>query len=121
MYKGLAGGSRYENTAFASQKRNVSRRWASMSAPIVLLSCVKFKRGQRCRAGEMYTSPLFQKMMAYAKSLNPKRIFILSARYGLLSPDDSIEHYEQTLKNMKTAERRLWAERVIAVAPELQS
>jgi hypothetical protein len=27
----------------------------------------------------MYTSPLFQKMMAYAQSLKPQSIFILSA------------------------------------------
>ncbi len=67
-----------------------------MSAPIVLVSCVKTKQDRRCRAGDMYTSALFQKMMAYAQSLKPKRIFILSAKYGLLSPDDMIEPYEQT-------------------------
>ena len=57
----------------------------------------------------MYTSPLFQKMMAHARSLNPKRIFILSAKYGLLNPDDMIEPYEQTLKTMKLDERQRWA------------
>jgi len=35
--------------------------------------------------------------------LYPKRLFILSAKYGLLSPDDLIEPYELTLKKMKTA------------------
>jgi cytoplasmic iron level regulating protein YaaA (DUF328/UPF0246 family) len=53
-------------------------------------------------------------MMAYAESLRPKRIFILSAKYGLLTPDDIIEPYEQTLKRMKSAERRVWAERVVS-------
>ena len=61
----------------------------------------------------MYTSPLFQKGMAYAKMLNPKAIFILSAKYGLLKPNDTIEPYEQTLKAMKAGERRAWAKRVI--------
>ena len=89
-------------------------RGAPMSAPIVLVSCVKSKRDHRCRAGDMYTSALFQKMMAYAESLKPKRIFILSAKYGLLTPDDVIEPYEQTLKKMKTAERRSWAQKVIS-------
>lgn len=84
-----------------------------MSAPVVLLSCVKSKRARRCRAGDMYISPLFQKMMAYAESLRPKRIFILSAKYGLLAPDDEIEPYELTLKKMKTDERRRWAKDVI--------
>jgi hypothetical protein len=84
-----------------------------MSA-IVLLSCVKSKRDRPCKAGEMYTSPLFQKMMAYAQSLKPKSIFILSAKYGLLSTDTVIDPYEKTLKNMKTAERREWAQGVIS-------
>ncbi|HTV30261.1 MAG TPA: hypothetical protein VMF32_21095 [Xanthobacteraceae bacterium] len=85
-----------------------------MIAPVVLISCVKSKRAQRCRAGDMYTSPLFWKTMAYAQSLKPKSIFILSAKYGLLSPDDTIEPYEQTLKTMKTGERRAWAEAVLS-------
>jgi hypothetical protein len=87
---------------------------ARMSAPVVLLSCVKSKRDERCRACDMYTSPLFQKMMAYAESLRPKRTFILSAKHGLLCSDDLIEPYNLTLKKMKTAERRTWAEKVLA-------
>jgi hypothetical protein len=94
-----------------------SRLWADiegvMIAPVVLLSCVKLKRSHRCKAADMYTSPLFQKMMAYAHSLKPKSIFILSAKYGLLSPDDMIDPYEQTLKKMKSAERQQWAQRVV--------
>lgn len=85
---------------------------SSMSA-IVLVSCVKTKRNQQCKAKEMYTSPLFKKMMAYAQSLSPKSIFILSAKYGLLSPDKIIDPYEKTLKKMKSFERRQWAQVVI--------
>ena len=33
-------------------------------------------------------------------------VFILSAKYGLLSPDEVIDPYEQTLKNMRGEERR---------------
>ncbi|MHB8744327.1 MAG: DUF6884 domain-containing protein [Sulfuricaulis sp.] len=84
-----------------------------MSA-IVLLSCVKSKRDRPCKAEEMYTSPLFQKMMAYAQSLKPKSIFILSAQYGLLSTDTVINPYGQCLKNMNSAERRQWAQGVIS-------
>lgn len=81
--------------------------------PIVLISCVKSKRSHRCRAGDMYVSPLFQKMMAYAERLNPKGIFILSAKYGSLNPNDIIEPYEQTLKAMTAGERLAWAKNVI--------
>jgi cytoplasmic iron level regulating protein YaaA (DUF328/UPF0246 family) len=87
---------------------------SAVTAPIVLVSCVKSKRDHRCRAGDMYTSALFQKMMVYAQSLKPKQVYILSAKYGLLSPDEMIEPYELTLKTMKTAERRAWAQGVLS-------
>jgi cytoplasmic iron level regulating protein YaaA (DUF328/UPF0246 family) len=80
---------------------------------IVLISCVKSKLTKRCAACEMYTSPLFKKMMVYARRLQPKRIFILSAKYGLLDPTTLIEPYEQTLNKMSAAERRAWAKTVL--------
>jgi Family of unknown function (DUF6884) len=85
-----------------------------MNGPVVLLSCVKSKRTVRCRAADMYISPLFRKMMAYANTLSPKRLFILSAKYGLLSPDDLIDPYQCTLKDMKPSECRAWAENVLS-------
>jgi hypothetical protein len=96
LRKGLAN---HEMCAVVDEAygRHRRERAAHMSAPVVLLSCVKSKLTHCCRAGDMYTSPLFRKMMAYAESLRPKRIFILSAKYGLLRPDDLIEPYEQTL------------------------
>jgi hypothetical protein len=83
-------------------------------SPIVLLSCVKRKRDHACIAGEMYTSDLFKKMMAYARSRNPKSIFILSAKYGLLRTDTMIDPYEQTLKRMLKVERQRWAQDVVS-------
>jgi cytoplasmic iron level regulating protein YaaA (DUF328/UPF0246 family) len=82
-----------------------------MTDQVVLLSCVKSKRDHRCRARDMYTSPLFQKMMAYAERLHPTRLFIMSAKYGLLNPDDFIDPYELTLKKMNTVERHAWRKR----------
>lgn len=61
----------------------------------------------------MYTNDLFRKMFLYAEKLHPKMIFILSAKYGLLKPDDVIEPYEKTLKNMRADEKRAWTEAVI--------
>ena len=62
----------------------------------------------------MYTSSLFRKMMAYAQSLSPKSIFILSAKYGLLGTNTVIEPYERTLKSMRKAERHQWAQDVVS-------
>lgn len=76
---------------------------------IVCLSCVKSKRAHPCTAEDMYISPLFRGMLSYAKNLNPKKVFILSAKYGLLALNDIIEPYEKTLKNMETSERKAWA------------
>ncbi len=85
----------------------------SPKADVVLVSCVKSKRSASCPAEQMYTSDLFKKMMAYARKLSPRKIFILSAKYGLLALDTMIEPYEQTLKKMPLAERRIWAARVL--------
>jgi hypothetical protein len=85
-----------------------------MSGLVVLVSCVKSKRDHPRRAGDMYTSTLFRKMMAYVEHLNPRSTFILSAKYGLLHPDTVIEPYEQTLKRMKARDRETWAHDVLS-------
>lgn len=80
---------------------------------VVLVSCVKSKRPAPARAGDLYTSDLFQKMMAFARSLRPDAIYILSAKHGLLDPDRVIEPYEQTLNTMGSREARRWADEVV--------
>ncbi len=76
---------------------------------IALVSCVKKKRAARCPAQDLYDSDLFRKMRCYAKQ-HSDRWFILSAKYGLLSPETEIEPYEQTLNNMRIRDRREWAD-----------
>jgi len=56
-------------------------------------------------------SVLFRKGYAYALE-NYDKAAILSAKYGFLLPDDRIEPYDLTLKNMSVGERRAWADRV---------
>lgn len=62
----------------------------------------------------MYISPLFKKSLAYAKSLHPDNIFILSAKYGAISLDEEIKPYELTLTHMTEKEKVIWAKKVIA-------
>ncbi len=81
---------------------------------IVLISCVKKKLAHKAKAGEIYISPLFRYQLAYARSLNPDQIFILSAKYGLLSLETEVEPYEKTLNKMKDFEKKLWAEKVVS-------
>ena len=77
-----------------------------------LLSCTKLKQNYSCPAKKMYApSPLFSKAYAYA-SKNYDQIGILSAKYGLLLPDEIIEPYELSLKTMKKKQKHVWATRV---------
>lgn len=59
----------------------------------------------------MYVSPLFRGAKHYAKSRFDKW-FILSAKYGLLKPQQRIAPYEKTLKSLSKLERSRWTDKV---------
>ena len=80
---------------------------------IVLISCVSKKLNHKSKAQDLYVSPLFQKNLQYAKSLNPDKIFILSAKYGLLRLNEEIEPYDKTLNKMRSNEIKEWANSVL--------
>ena len=82
-------------------------------AKIVLISCVSKKLNHKSKAQDLYVSPLFQKNLRYARSLNPDKIFILSAKYGLLSLTDVVEPYDKTLNKMTSNEIKEWANSVL--------
>jgi len=82
-------------------------------AKIVLISCVSKKLHHKSKAQDLYVSPLFQKNLRYAKSLNPDKIFILSAEYGLLDLNREIEPYDKTLNKMSSNEIKEWANSVL--------
>jgi len=92
-----------------------------MSKRIVLISCVSQKLSQRAKAKELYVSTLFKLNLKYAEKLEPDEIFILSAKHGLLSLDQQIEPYEQTLNNMRSGEVKEWASRVFKQISEVCS
>jgi len=79
----------------------------------VLIACCKTKAKEKSRVSDLYISNLFKKSLAYAKSLTPKKIFVLSAKYELLELDDEISPYDETLKGKKKNERIIWAENVL--------
>lgn len=83
-----------------------------MKENIVLVSCVSKKADQPSRAEELYKSHWFNKASAYAKNVG-NSWYILSAKHGLLSPDQVVEPYDQTLNRMGAAERRTWARYVL--------
>ncbi len=80
---------------------------------IVLISCVSKKCSKKCKARDLYISPLFKYNLQYAQTFNPERILILSAKYGVVGLTEEIEPYEQTLNKMPDKEIKLWANSVI--------
>lgn len=80
---------------------------------IVLIACCKRKQDHRCPASQLYQGDLFKKSLAYAQTLGPDAVYILSAKHGLVSLDDLLVPYEQTLNRMPVKERRDWAQRVL--------
>lgn len=80
---------------------------------IALLSCTSSKQDYPCKAAEMYMpSARFKLAYQYAKE-SCDEIYILSAKYGLLSENDVIEPYNETLKSKSIHERKLWSNNVL--------
>ncbi|MFN3694449.1 MAG: DUF6884 domain-containing protein, partial [Ignavibacterium sp.] len=80
---------------------------------IVLISCTKKKGPCKTQAQYLYTSPLFKYSLEYARILKPDKIFILSAKYGLLRLEEEIEPYDKTLNDMSDDEIKSWALKVL--------
>ncbi len=71
---------------------------------------MKLKRS--AKAKDLYISPLFKKALAYAHTLKPHNIFILSAKYHLVPLDQVISPYDLTLNDMSTKGIKSWADKV---------
>jgi cytoplasmic iron level regulating protein YaaA (DUF328/UPF0246 family) len=65
-------------------------------------------------------SSLFKKAREYVKEAEYDAWFILSAKYGLLLPTDTIFPYNQTLNNMKVNEVKEWSNDVFSKLIEYQ-
>lgn len=77
-----------------------------------LVGCVKSKRPGRCEAKDLYTSALFRGRRAFVER-TCDRWFILSAKHGLVEPDESLDTYDECLADIGRASRRAWAAKVL--------
>jgi len=84
-----------------------------MGNRIVLISCASQKLKKQTKARELYVSILFKLNLKYAEKLTPDHIFILSAKYGLVTLDQEIEPYDQTLNMMSSSEVKKWANQIL--------
>jgi hypothetical protein len=78
---------------------------------VALIACTKQKLPQAAPAKELYTGDLFKKSRAYAEA-NTDEWWVLSARYGLVHPDEVIAPYDQTLQAMSGHYLHWWAQQV---------
>ena len=76
-----------------------------------LISCSKSKGDHRDLARNIYVSPLYRKSVMVADGWGVS-FSILSAKYGLLDPDQTIEPYDLTLKGASKEFKHEWANKV---------
>ena len=89
------------------------------TARLCLVSCVAKKRPHPAPAKDLYTSPWFLKARGFVEAKGWPW-FILSAKYGLVDPQEEIAPYDETLNTMSKAERCRWAREVLnALEPHL--
>lgn len=76
-----------------------------------LVACSKKKKREPCVAEVLYDSPLFRLSLAHAL-MTCDRVYILSAKHGLVGLKDRLEPYDVTLKKMSHIEHCEWGLRV---------
>lgn len=77
-------------------------------ADLYLVSCVKTKQCCPAPARNLYTSDWFVKARTCVERTG-RSWYILSAKYGLVDPNEQIDPYEKKLDNMGVDDRRAWA------------
>ena len=80
---------------------------------VYLVSCVGKKLASESQARDLYISEWFIRVRRYVEKIRGPW-FILSAKYGLVTPDTRLPPYNETLNNIPIAARRAWAARVQA-------
>ena len=81
---------------------------------VALIACGAKNRddGFRHPAKQLYTGSFFRMSARWAEAVADEWA-ILSAKHGLLRPDDTVVAYEQSLMSMSADERDRWADRVV--------
>jgi len=80
---------------------------------IAFIGCSATKRSSACIARELYQGNIFKKALRLCEKLKYDKIFILSAKYGLVLIDQIIDPYEQTLNKITISKRKEWSKKVM--------
>lgn len=79
---------------------------------IGLVGCVKKKAALSVQAQDLYVSALFVGRRRYVEA-SCDEWWILSAKHGLVHPEDLLEPYDLSLKQLGRSDRRTWSEHVL--------
>lgn len=82
------------------------------SGALALISCTKAKLSKSAPARDLYSSPAFQMKRKLAERAGASWV-VLSAKHGILQPDDVVEPYDETLTTMGVGARKAWARNVL--------
>jgi hypothetical protein len=94
-------------------KRPRTPQITTTPSTVVLISCSKSKLAKKAPARDLYTGNLFRKAVAWAEKQG-YTWYVVSALYGLVHPDHSLEPYDFSLKKLRARERESWAHMVAA-------
>ena len=103
----------------ASARPDRIQRTVADARRIVLIGCVKSKRTSAAPARELYTSTLFARRRAYAEG-SGNRWYIVSARLGLVAPDEVIAPYDCYLADRSAGYRAAWGALVASQLAEVE-
>lgn len=78
---------------------------------VLLVSCGRRKMDCVCQARDMYTSERFI-LSKKLTTLIGCEWYIVSAKYGLLSPNKIIEPYDEALDTFNSVKKRTWANNI---------
>jgi hypothetical protein len=78
---------------------------------VILVGCVKLKLERPAPAKDLYRSTLWQRRRRYAEASGCPWL-ILSAKHGLIDPEQRIAPYDLALGQLSAPQRLAWGERV---------
>jgi hypothetical protein len=87
---------------------SVAERGA-VGARVPLVGCGKSKVAQPAPAGDLYVGQVFRARKGFVEATGMPW-FVLSAKYGLLDPDEVVAPYDLALADQPVSYRRAWGE-----------
>jgi len=80
-----------------------------MADQVALIACCARKLSHSASARELYQGTLFRYSVRYVEQVLHIPWYVLSAKWGLVRPDQELAPYNETLRDASKSVRRAWA------------